>query len=93
MNKKHLKPPFAREPTIRELAELKDEDIDFSDIPEITDEMWENAVIMRPEDWKKRQLTLRLDPDIIDFFKAQGKGYQTRMNDVLRAYVDAVKKP
>ncbi len=92
MNKKHLKPPFARELTIRELAELKDEDIDFSDIPEITDEMWENAVIMRPEDWKKRQLTLRLDPDIIDFFKAQGKGYQTRMNDVLRAYVDAVKK-
>ena len=71
---------------------LKDEDIDFSDIPEITDEMWENAVIMRPEDWKKRQLTLRLDPDIIDFFKAQGKGYQTRMNNVLRAYVDAVKK-
>ncbi len=92
MNKKHLKPPFARELTTRELAELKDEDIDFSDIPEITDEMWENAVIMRPEDWKKRQLTLRLDPDIIDFFKAQGKGYQTRMNDVLRAYVDAVKK-
>ena len=92
MNKKHLKPPFARELTATELAELKDEDIDFSDIPEITDEMWENAVIMRPEDWKKRQLTLRLDPDIIDFFKAQGKGYQTRMNNVLRAYVDAVKK-
>ena len=93
MNKKHLKPPFARELTRRELAGLKDEDIDFSDIPEITDEMWKNAVVMRPEDWTKRQLTLRLDPDIIDFFKAQGKGYQTRMNDVLRVYVDAVKKP
>jgi uncharacterized protein (DUF4415 family) len=92
MNKKHLKPPFARELTTQELVDLKDEDIDFSDIPEITDEMWKNAVTMQPEDWQKRQLTLRLDPDIIDFFKAQGRGYQTRMNEVLRVYVDAMKK-
>lgn len=92
MNKKHLKPPFARELTTQELAALKDEDIDFSDIPEITEEMWKNAVPMRPEDWQKRQLTLRLDPDIIDFFKSQGRGYQTRMNEVLRTFVDAMKK-
>ncbi len=92
MNKKHLKPPFARELTTQELVDLKDEGIDFSDIPEITDEMWKNAVTMQPEDWQKRQLTLRFDPDIIDFFKAQGRGYQTRMNEVLRVYVDAMKK-
>lgn len=92
MNKRHLKPPFARELTTQELAEMPDEDIDFSDIPEITDEMWKNAVTMQPDDWQKRQLTLRLDPDIVDFFKAQGKGYQTRMNAVLRVYVDAMKK-
>lgn len=37
----------------------------------------------------KRQLTVRLDQDIIDWFKSQGPGYQTRMNAVLRSYVDA----
>lgn len=37
----------------------------------------------------KRQLTVRLDEDIIDWFKKQGPGYQTRMNAVLRSYVDA----
>ncbi len=40
----------------------------------------------------KKQLTLRLDEDIIAFFKQSGKGYQTRMNAALRAYVDAMKK-
>lgn len=37
----------------------------------------------------KRQLTVRLDQDIIDWFKTQGPGYQTRMNAVLRSYVNA----
>ncbi len=37
----------------------------------------------------KRQLTVRIDGDVIDWFKAPGKGYQTRMNAVLRAYVEA----
>jgi uncharacterized protein (DUF4415 family) len=40
----------------------------------------------------KRQLTVRLDGDVIDWFKAQGAGYQTRMNAVLRSYVEAQKK-
>jgi uncharacterized protein (DUF4415 family) len=39
----------------------------------------------------KKQITVRLDPNIIDYFKAQGRGYQTRMNAVLRAYVQAHK--
>jgi uncharacterized protein (DUF4415 family) len=37
----------------------------------------------------KKQITLRLDPEIIDFFRQQGPGYQTRMNQVLRSYVEA----
>ncbi|MBI5100349.1 MAG: BrnA antitoxin family protein [Nitrospirae bacterium] len=37
----------------------------------------------------KKQLTLRLDPDVIDFFKKQGRGYQTTINAVLRKYVEA----
>jgi uncharacterized protein (DUF4415 family) len=40
----------------------------------------------------KKQITLRLDPSIVDWFKAQGRGYQTRMNAVLRAYVQAHKQ-
>lgn len=41
----------------------------------------------------KRQLTVRFDQDIIEWFKAQGAGYQTRMNAVLRGYVEAQKRP
>ena len=40
----------------------------------------------------KKQITLRLDPDVIDFFKAGGPGYQTRMNAVLRSYMLAKAK-
>jgi uncharacterized protein (DUF4415 family) len=41
---------------------------------------------------RKQQLTIRLDADVVDFFKAKGKGYQTRMNEVLRTYVEAMRK-
>ena len=70
------------------LEELADEDIDFSDIPEITD--WTGAVrgkFYRPV---KQQITLRVDADVIAWFKAQspnGRGYQTRINEALRHHV------
>jgi uncharacterized protein (DUF4415 family) len=41
----------------------------------------------------KRQLTMRLDGDVIDWFKRQGHGYQTRMNAVLRRFIEAQKNP
>lgn len=41
----------------------------------------------------KRQLTVRLDGDVIDWFKGQGHGYQTRMNAVLRRFIEAQKNP
>ena len=44
---------------------------------------------MRWPDRAKKQLTMRLDADIVDWFKSQGKGYQTRMNAVLRSYYEA----
>ncbi len=70
---------------------MTDEDIDYSDIPEVTPEMFARAVIRRglkplP---KKEQLTLRLDSDVLAWFKAQGRGYQTRINELLRAYMEA----
>lgn len=68
---------------------MKDEDIDLSDIPEATPEMFARAVLRRnfkviP---RKKQLTLRVDSDVIDWYKNQGPGYQTRINSLLRAYM------
>jgi uncharacterized protein (DUF4415 family) len=62
---------------------VPDDQLDLSDIPEITD--WSSAVrqnqFYRPV---KQQTSIRLDADVLAWFKAQGKGYQTRMNEILR---------
>ena len=50
-------------------------------------EFWKNATLRMPE--PKQLITLRVDRDVIDWYKRQGKGYQTRMNAVLRAYMEA----
>lgn len=64
-----------------------DTDIDHSDIPELDDSFFKNAeVIMPPE---KKHVSIRLDADVLDWMKAQGKGYQSRINAVLRAYYEA----
>lgn len=51
---------------------------------------WDNARLVLPE--AKQQITLRLDADVIRFFKRTGKGYQSRMGAVLRSYVEAKRK-
>lgn len=51
---------------------------------------WSNAVVVVP---KKKAISIRLDEDVVEFFKGQGEGYQTRMNAVLRHYMDNTKKP
>ena len=85
----------SRSPTARRKAELKalaalpDDQIDTRDIPEVRD--WSGArrgLFWRPV---KRQITLRLDADIVDWFKRNargGRGYQTEINRALRDYVD-----
>ena len=70
---------------LKALAAMKDEDIDFSDIPEQLD--WSGAkrgMFYKPV---KQQLTLRLDADLVHWFKKNGTGYQTRINTALRDYV------
>lgn len=70
---------------------MRDEDIDLSDIPEITPEQFAKAIHrkgLKPIT-NKKQITLRIDEDVIDWFKSLGNGYQTRINAVLRAYVGA----
>ncbi len=74
---------------------LKDEDIDFSDIPALTPEMFANAITrkgFKPVPKNKKQVTLRIDLDVLNWFKSQGKGYQTKINSLLRAYMLAQKK-
>ena len=67
---------------IRALAALKDEDIDFSDIPRIVD--WSGAEIGKFYRPPKKPVTMRLDADIVDWLKEEGPGYQTKANHLLR---------
>lgn len=69
---------------IKKLADMPDSEIDTSDIPELTEEQWKNAKrrsFYRPV---KQQITARLDSDVLHWLKSQGKGYQSRMNEILR---------
>jgi len=68
---------------------MRDEDIDTSDIPEQGPGFFKNAII-----WPgpKKQITLRLDPDVLKFFRKQGRGYQSAINAVLRKYMEAQER-
>jgi len=68
---------------------MKDDEIDTSDAPEWDAEMFVNAKIKLPE--RKKTISIRLPSELIDWYKAQGKGYQTRMGAVLRMYMEAQK--
>ncbi|MGQ0563797.1 MAG: BrnA antitoxin family protein [Gemmobacter sp.] len=72
------------EAALKRLADMPDDQIDVSDIPETTKADWAGAVrgkFYRP---RKAQMTARLDADVIAWLKAPGRGYQTRMNAILR---------
>ena len=79
-------PPLTKEQKaeLKALSEMPDSDIDFSDIPPLTDDFWKNAV--RNPFYKpvKSSTTVRLDSDVLAWLKSQGKGYQTRINAILR---------
>ncbi len=75
---------------IEALKAISDENIDFSDIPELDDEFWENAEWVEPD--KTLPLTIRVKESVLEYFKAGGKGYQTRINAVLESYVRAKKQ-
>ncbi len=72
---------------------MSNEEIDLSDSPEITPEMFARGVVRRglKPRGRKVQLTLRIDNDVLEWFKARGRGYQTQINALLRAYMDAHK--
>lgn len=72
------------------LERIPDDAIDYSDIPELDDAFWDNAELRLPS--KKQAIYIRLDSDMLEWFKAQGKGYQTRINQVLRSYYEAAQR-
>ena len=68
---------------------LTDDEIDTSDIPPLDEDFFANAELRLPE--PKQKITIRLDKDVVNWFKSHGKGYQTRINAVLRTYMEAHK--
>ena len=88
------------------LDAMPDKDIDLSDCPEITPELFAKAVVRRglpsaqgnacgssgdflEQAKNKSQVTLRIDSDVLEWFESQGHGYQTQINTLLRAYMEA----
>ena len=72
---------------------MRDHDIDLSDSPEITPELFARAVVRRglkPKE-PKVQLTIRMDKEVLEWFRARGRGYQTHISSLLRAYMEAHK--
>ena len=64
-----------------------DSDIDTSEIPALDPDFFKSAILRMPS--KKVSITVRLDSDVLEWFRNQGKGYQTRINAVLRTYMEA----
>ena len=78
---------YARPLGLAEIASVEDTDIDFGDIPELDAAFWREAKLAEPD--RTEQITLRVKRSVLNHFRAQGKGYQTRINRVLESYVRA----
>ena len=76
---------------LREIETIKDEDIDYSDIPEADESFWRRAELQMPQ--PKKGVYVRLDTDVLDWLKSKGKGYQTRMNAMLRVLMENDRYP
>lgn len=74
-----------------QLAQMTDEDIDTSEIPPVSLEMFAKGIVRRglKPVVTKKQVTIRVDSDVLEWFKDQGHGYQTQINALLRAYMEA----
>jgi len=72
---------------LSEIAAMPDASIDTSDIPEMDEAFFETARLVMPPGVTKKAISMRVDEDVLDWFKSQGQGYLSRMNGVLRAYM------
>ena len=74
---------------LEELKNIPEDAIDTSDIPELDANFWSKAKLVEPI--TKTAISIRVDSDVLDWFKSQGKGYQSLMNAVLRSYFEHQK--
>ena len=90
-----LKNPLSTDELERQIAaisNIKDEEINTLDIQPLSDDSFKNAMFNPYYKPVKKQLTVRLDAVLIEWLKGQGKGYQTRLNDILKkAMIDDLK--
>jgi uncharacterized protein (DUF4415 family) len=79
-------PPLTQErkAELKALADMPDSEVDYSDIAPLTQEFWKNAVPNPFYKPIKTHASVRIDSDVMAWLKSQGKGYQTRMNAILR---------
>ena len=85
-------PPKMRAQQMKRLREMKDEEIDYSDAPASPrDAVWTRPGALIPAG-NKKQITVRLDADVLEFFKKTGTRYQSRINAALREYMKAHEK-
>jgi uncharacterized protein (DUF4415 family) len=87
MKSYRLDPKKPRQLTPAETRRLEATPIDYSDIPPLGDEFFTKATAQWPP--AKRQLTIRLDTDVLNWLKTNGRGYQTRINHILRAAMES----
>lgn len=66
------------------LAQRADKDIDYSDVPSLSVEFWKNAERGKFYKPTKTSTTIRIDSDVLAWLRSQGKGYQSRINAILR---------
>src|ERR1700733_14328324 len=87
MKRYRLDPKTPRQLTPAEARQLDATPIDYSDIPPLGDEFFTKATVAWPP--AKHQLTIRLDADVLNWLKSNGRGYQTRINHILRAAMES----
>jgi uncharacterized protein (DUF4415 family) len=75
---------------LKKLDNIKDKDINYDDIPPLDESFFKKEVVILPK--KKDSITLRIDHEVLEYFKHQGRGYQTHINAVLKFYVLAKQK-
>ena len=78
----------------RRIRTMKDQDLNLSDSPELTPNLLARAVVRRglkPIKPRKTQFTIRLDHDVLAWYRSRGRGYQTEINALLRAFMETSK--
>lgn len=86
MSAKSIKKNSRSRTDMVKLRRKDDKSINYKDSPATTKEFWKDAEVFMPQ--HKLHISLRLDENIINYFKEEGSGYQSRINAVLKAYVN-----